>query len=84
VKPGWAIKRLGGVATLQRGFDLPAQCRVSGNIPLVSSSGTIDTHNVSAVSGPGVVTGRSGSIGNVFFIEPDFWPLNTVTTYLAD
>mgnify|MGYP002717034058 CR=1 FL=1 len=30
-----------------------------------------------------MVTGRSGSIGNVFFIEEDFWPLNT-TLYVKD
>jgi type I restriction enzyme S subunit len=29
------------------------------------------------VSGPGVVTGRYGTIGEVFYIESDFWPLNT-------
>jgi type I restriction enzyme S subunit len=62
---------------------LPTQDRVSGKIPLVSSSGVSDTHNTSAVRGPGVVTGRSGSIGNVFFIEQDFWPLNTVL-YVKD
>jgi type I restriction enzyme, S subunit len=78
VKAGWQVKKLRDVATLQRGFDLPTRERVSGEIPLVSSSGVSDTHNTSAVRGPGVVTGRSGSIGNVFFIEQDFWPLNTV------
>ena len=83
MKAGWQTKRLGDVATLQRGFDLPTQNRVSGENPLVSSSGVIDTHHKSAVSGPGVVTGRSGSIGNVFFIEDDFWPLNTVL-YVKD
>ena len=30
------------------------------------------------MKGPGIATGRSGSIGNVFYIEKDFWPLNTV------
>lgn len=83
MKNGWQTKKLGDVATLQRGFDLPKQDRVSGEIPLVSSSGISDTHNKSAVQGPGVVTGRSGSIGNVFFIEEDFWPLNTVL-YVKD
>ena len=29
------------------------------------------------VKGPGVVTGRSGTIGRVHFIEEDFWPHNT-------
>ena len=80
---GWVTKRLGEVATLQRGFDLPTPDRISGKYPLVSSSGISDTHHKSAVRGPGVVTGRSGSIGNVFFIEDDFWPLNTVL-YIKD
>ncbi len=83
MKARWQSKKLGDVATLQRGFDLPTQNRVSGSHPLVSSSGISDTHHESAVAGPGVVTGRSGSIGNVFFIEQDFWPLNTVL-YVKD
>lgn len=62
---------------------MPTQDRVSGEYQLVSSSGVIDTHHKSAVQGPGVVTGRSGSIGNVFFVEEDFWPLNTVL-YVKD
>ena len=78
MKAEWQTKKLVEVATLQRGFDLPAQNRVAGSFPLVSSSGISDTHNKYAVCGPGVVTGRSGSIGDVFFIEPNFWPLNTV------
>ena len=80
---GWQTKKLVDVATLQRGFDLPTKDRVAGEFPLVSSSGISDTHHKAAVQGPGVVTGRSGSIGNVFFIEEDFWPLNTVL-YVKD
>ena len=80
MKKGWQTKKLVEVATLQRGFDLPTQDRLSGDIPLVTSSGISDK---SAVRGPGVATGRSGSIGNVFFIEEDFWPLNTVL-YVKD
>lgn len=78
MKNGWQTKKLGDVATLQRGFDLPTQERMAGEFPLVSSSGISDRHHKYAVRGPGVVTGRSGSIGNVFFVEEDFWPLNTV------
>lgn len=80
---GWQAKTLVEVATLQRGFDLPTHSRVSGRFPLISSSGISDTHHKHAVKGPGVVTGRSGSIGKVFFIEDDFWPLNTVL-YVKD
>ena len=83
MKPGWSNRKLIDVATLQRGFDLPSQDRIAGAFPLVSSSGIIDTHATKAVTAPGVVTGRSGSIGNVFYIEDDFWPLNT-TLYVKD
>ncbi len=83
MKAGWQVKPLGEVCTLQRGFDLPRQNRTPGDFPLISASGIIDTHNEGPISGPGVVTGRSGSIGGVFFVEDDFWPLNT-TLYVRD
>ena len=74
---------LGEAATLQRGFDLPIQNRVPGNVPIISSSGKTDTHSEARVSAPGVVTGRYGTIGQVFFVEEDFWPLNT-TLWVKD
>ncbi|MFC6661191.1 restriction endonuclease subunit S [Deinococcus multiflagellatus] len=74
---------LGDVLTLQRGHDLPSQKRSSGSVPIVSSSGISDYHNSAAASGPGVVTGRYGTIGEVFYIEGDYWPLNT-TLYVKD
>ena len=83
MKAGWQAKPLGEVCTLQRGFDLPTQDRKTGQFPLVSSSGISDTHDEGPVLGPGVVTGRSGSIGNVFYIADSFWPLNT-TLYVRD
>jgi len=57
--------------------------RELGNVPLVSSSGVSDTHSVAKVKGPGVITGRYGTIGTVYFVEDDFWPLNT-TLYVRD
>lgn len=83
MKAGWRVVPLGEVCTLQRGFDLPTSQRVPGRFPLVTSSGPTDTHDEAKVKGPGVVTGRSGSIGNVFFVQKDFWPLNTAL-YVKD
>jgi type I restriction enzyme S subunit len=74
---------LGEVLTLQRGFDLPQKKRVQGTVPIISSSGTSDHHNESRVEGPGVVTGRYGTIGQVFYTEEPFWPLNT-TLWVKD
>ncbi len=79
----WATIPLGEVAALQRGFDLPHRQRKPGNIPIITSSGLGDTHAEPKVAGPGVVTGRYGTIGEVFYVSTDFWPLNT-TLYVKN
>ena len=79
----WKETTLGQVIELKRGYDLPQQQRESGKVPLVSSSGVSDFHSTAMVKGPGVVTGRYGTIGQVYYIEKDFWPLNT-TLYVRD
>jgi type I restriction enzyme S subunit len=68
---------------LKRGHDLPQQDRHHGKIPIVSSSGVSDYHSIPKVKGPGVVTGRYGTLGQVYFVTEDFWPLNT-TLYVCD
>jgi len=73
----WEEKRFDEACVLQRGFDLPSHQRSIGMYPLVSSNGITDQINAFRVKAPGVVTGRSGTIGNVHYIEKDFWPLNT-------
>ncbi len=79
----WHETTLGDVLTLKRGYDLPSRKRTDGLIPVVSSSGITDHHVESRVSGPGVVIGRYGTLGQVFFIRGDFWPLNT-SLYVHD
>lgn len=73
----WETVKLGDVINLKRGYDLPNSCRKEGSIPVVSSSGITGFHNIAKVQSPGVVTGRYGTLGEVYFIDSDFWPLNT-------
>ena len=73
----WRDCRLGDVLTLQRGHDLPADSRHEGDIPVVSSSGITGYHNEAKATAPGVVTGRYGTLGQVYYLEQDYWPLNT-------
>ena len=80
---GWEEKKVKDVCVLQRGFDLPTRLREKGAYDLVTSSGIKDTHSEFKVEGPGVVTGRSGSIGQVFYVTNKFWPLNTAL-YIKD
>ena len=79
----WIETRLGHVIELKRGYDLPAAARKAGSVPVVSSSGITDYHSESKVPGPGVVTGRYGTIGRVFYIPGEYWPLNTAL-YVSD
>ncbi|MGI5862733.1 MAG: restriction endonuclease subunit S [Myxococcales bacterium] len=79
----WRKCKLGDVITLKRGYDLPQQSRKQGPYPVVSSAGITDYHAEAKVSGPGVVTGRYGTLGEVFYLEAEFWPLNTAL-YVQD
>lgn len=76
-KSGWSKRPLIEVAKLQRGFDLPVHEREVGDIPVFAANGPIGTHSAAMCKGPGVITGRSGTIGKVHFIDADYWPLNT-------
>ena len=73
----WEVKQLGDVSPLQRGFDLPTRRVRLGRYPVVYSNGVLNHHQEFMVNGPGVVTGRSGTIGNVQYVEENFWPHNT-------
>src|SRR5271157_4581988 len=79
----WEIRKIGEIAVLQRGFDLPNSSLKSGPYPVIYSNGAVAQHCKKQVFGPGVVTGRSGTIGSVFFTEKDFWPHNT-TLWVKD
>ncbi len=79
----WDQVELGDVVTLHRGYDLPSSQRRVGTVPIVSSSGITGYHDEAKISPPGVVTGRYGTLGEVFFVEEPFWPLNT-TLYVSD
>jgi len=50
---------------------------------VVTSAGISGNHNEAKTDGPGVVTGRYGTLGQVYFITEDFWPHNT-TLFVKD
>jgi len=77
VPEGWERTPLESVMVLQRGFDLPVQDREEGNVPVYGSTGIVGSHSKARVQGPGLVTGRSGTLGQVHHVASDFWPLNT-------
>lgn len=74
---GWRHGTLDQALFLQRGFDLPNGARLPGEVPVYASTGINGFHNEARVQGPGVVTGRSGTLGQVHYVAEDYWPLNT-------
>ena len=70
-------KRFKDFITLQRGFDLLKTEMQDGPYPVVGSTSIIGHHNECKVKPPGVVMGRSGSLGTIQLIKKPFWPHNT-------
>ena len=77
VPAGWERRALGSTLNLQRGFDLPVSRRVAGGVPVYGSTGIVGQHNMAKVDSPTLITGRSGSLGRVCFVDDPCWPLNT-------
>jgi len=78
-----AFRRLGDLITLKRGYDLPEKVRIAGPYPVISSAGVSGWHNEYKVEGPGVVTGRYGTLGEMYYVEEEYWPHNTAL-YVQD
>jgi len=61
---------------LQRGFDITKHAQNEGGVPVVSSVHQ-SFHDKAMVKAPGVVIGRKGTLGKVFYLDIDFWPHDT-------
>jgi len=73
----WKKTKFGQFASLHRGYDLPIAKRRQGKIPVVGSNGVVGYHDIAKFGGPGVMVGRSGSVGKSYYIDDSYWPLNT-------
>ncbi|HEV2860526.1 MAG TPA: restriction endonuclease subunit S [Pyrinomonadaceae bacterium] len=73
----WRFGKVGDFLELQRGFDLTEKESREGHVPVVSSSGISYFHDTAMAQPPGVVTGRKGKLGDVFFLNTPYWPHDT-------
>jgi type I restriction enzyme S subunit len=79
----WEVVRLGRRIVLQRGVDITKDEQNEGCVPVVSSGGISSFHDRAFVTGPGVIVGRKGTAGAVYYIETDYWPHDT-TLYVKE
>jgi len=83
VPEGWEKTNINSILTFHRGYDLTHKEFVDGPYPVVGSTSIIGNHNKYKIEGPGIVTGRSGSLGIYQLIWDNYWPHNT-SLYISD
>ncbi len=70
-------KRLGDIVNFKRGYDLPSYARRPGEFPVISSGGYSGFHDEYKAEGEGIVTGRYGTLGEMYYVKGKYWPHNT-------
>lgn len=83
IPEGWVKTDVNSILTFHRGYDLTHKEFVAGPYPVVGSTSIIGNHSKYKIEGPGIVTGRSGSLGVYQLIWDNFWPHNT-SLYISD
>ena len=73
----WKTYRLGDICTLNYGKSLTATNRVAGDIPVYSSAGITGSHNVALVQSKGIIVGRKGTVGTVYYSDKPFYCIDT-------
>jgi type I restriction enzyme S subunit len=73
----WLETTLGEMLVFQRGYDITKKEQIPGPYKVISSSGPVSSHVENKVKGPGVIIGRKGTLGTVFYSEHPFWPHDT-------
>jgi type I restriction enzyme S subunit len=82
VPEGWERVPLGDRVALNYGKALKAEDRSEGPFPVYGSSGIVGTHDKAYAAAPGIVVGRKGNVGSVYWCSKDYWPIDTV--YFVD
>ena len=77
MREDWKRVRLNEFVWFQRGYDLPKTKFKKGNVPVYGSTSILGYHNIAKVKAPGIITGRSGTLGVMQYAQEDFWPHNT-------
>ena len=77
IPQGWEVKKLGEILELNYGKALKKEDRQDGEFPVFGSSGVIGYHDTRLVKGPGIIMGRKGNVGSVFWSDEDFFVIDT-------
>lgn len=73
----WNECKFGDVITLNYGKALNSQSRIPGDIPVYSSAGLTGYHNEPLINSKGLIVGRKGTIGKVYYSPTPFCCIDT-------
>ncbi|WP_431839349.1 restriction endonuclease subunit S [Gordonia hongkongensis] len=68
---------LRAVADLAYGKALPVASRSTGNVLVYGSGGVVGFHDTALVNGPGIVIGRKGTVGALYWAAGPHFPIDT-------
>lgn len=77
IPEGWGVRPLSAVLELVYGKALKADRRRDGDAAVYGSGGIVGWHDEALVDGPGIVVGRKGNVGAVYWSDVDFYPIDT-------
>jgi len=77
IPDGWKVRPLSAVLELAYGKALKADDRRGGDVAVYGSGGIVGWHDEALVDGPGIVVGRKGNVGAVYWSDVDFYPIDT-------
>jgi type I restriction enzyme S subunit len=75
---GWQVARVEDLLELSYGKSMPKTARRHGDIPVYGSGGIGGYHDVALSAGPGIIVGRKGTVGSLFWESGPFFPIDTV------
>jgi type I restriction enzyme S subunit len=78
VPEGWEIRKLGDILELNYGKALKAADREPGDVPVYGSGGIVGFHSSALVGSNGLIVGRKGNVGAVYYSDRPFFPIDTV------
>ncbi len=79
----WVEVYIGDLLELNYGKSLPKNRRLEGNVPVYGSGGISGFHNEPLVNGPGIIIGRKGTVGSIYYEKKPFFPIDT-TYYIVE
>ena len=73
----WKKVKLSEIAHLNYGKSLTSGIRKIGKVPVYSSSGITGWHDTALVNEDGIVIGRKGNVGSIFYADGPFYCIDT-------